>query len=66
MMNWFFLLLLSGDVMVGGQYHICAVLMKMFLFCFSQNAMTDMERVQMPPITEYWKVLAEDVSQASV
>jgi hypothetical protein len=40
--------------------------MKMFLFSFSQNAMTDMERVQMPPITEYWKVLADDVSQASV
>jgi THO complex subunit 1 len=29
------------------------------------NAMTDMERVQMPPITEYWKVLADDMDPSA-
>jgi hypothetical protein len=27
--------------------------------------MTDMERVQMPPITEYWKVLADDMDPSA-
>lgn len=26
-----------------------------------QNALTDVQRITLPPITEYWKPLAEDV-----